>query len=448
MNSGGLLQDILINVAERGRSLLGPTSSSKASVESILEQCDTLLTSRGEASGVALARRLVGQLDALGGDEHLAFFRALSERYSPDPGAVGAAAKAYAEAATPDNLARLLSVSEPPRQELFRRLNLAPGATAALVAMRRELIGHLSDEPALRVVDADLIHLFVSWFNRGFLVMRRIDWQSPAHILEKLIEYEAVHQIDGWDDLRRRLAPADRRCFAFFHPALPDDPLIFVEVALTDSIPENIAGLLSEDRDVVTGSRRTVAVFYSISNCQAGLKGISFGNFLIKQVVEDLRHGLPSLKSFVTLSPVPGLIRWLRATADQEATIDAVIQALMQADWHRDTGIAETLKKQLMPLAARYFLAEKRADGTPLDPVARFHLGNGASLHRLNWLGDLSAKGMRESAGLMVNYLYDPGSIEANHEAYADGGKVVASRAVRALLQTQRTKKAKVSPNA
>jgi malonyl-CoA decarboxylase len=445
MNGGSLLQDILAGVAERGRSLLGPGPGAKASVASILDECETLLTGHGEASGVALARRLVGQLDALTGGERLEFFRALAERYSPDPETVRAAAVAYAEVPDAEHLQALLVASEPPRQELFRRLNLAPGATHSLVDLRRELLGHLRNEPDLGVVDADLTRLFLSWFNRGFLVMRRINWQTPAHILEKLIEYEAVHEIHGWDELRRRLAPADRRCFAFFHPALPDDPLIFVEVALTDSIPDTIAAVLSDEREVVTGTRRTVAVFYSISNCQAGLKGISFGNFLIKQVVEDLRQGLPSLKTFVTLSPVPGLRRWLDRCAQKEAPCRAVIDLLQGPDWHTDEALADDLKKRLLPLVARYFLVEKRSDQTPPDPVARFHLGNGASLHRLNWLGDPSSKGMLESAGLMVNYLYDPAAIEANHEAYADRRKVIASRAVRGLLPAQRSRKGRAS---
>jgi malonyl-CoA decarboxylase len=441
MNGGSLLQDILAGVAERGRSLLGPGPGARASVGSILDECDTLLSGRGEASGVALAARVFDQLQALSAGERLEFFRALGERYSPDPEAVRVAALAYAEDPSAEQLTRLLTVAEPPRQELFRRLNLSPGATRALVELRRELIGYLRDEPNLSAVDADLSHLFTAWFNRGFLVMQRIDWRTPAHILEKLIEYEAVHQIHGWDDLRGRLAPADRRCFAFFHPALPDDPLIFVEVALTDSIPASIAAVLSDEREVVSGERRTVAVFYSISNCQAGLMGISFGNFLIKQVVEDLKQGLPSLKTFVTLSPVPGLRQWLDRSAQGDEDCGRVAEALRQTNWHTLPEAVDALKKQLLPLAARYFLVERRSDQRPLDPVGRFHLGNGASLHRLNWLGDPSPKGLRESAGLMVNYLYDPASIEANHEAYADQGKVVASRGVRGLLPTKRGKK-------
>lgn len=441
MNGGSFFRDILAGVAERGRALLGPGPGTRAPVGSILDECDTLLTGRGEASGVALAARVFDQLQALSAGDRLEFFRALARRYSPDPDAVRAAAIAYAESPDAEQLSRLVAVAEPPRQELFRRLNLAPGATSALVELRRELLGYLRDEPELRAVDGDFAHLFSSWFNRGFLVMQRIDWKTPAHILEKLIEYEAVHQIHGWEDLRGRLAPADRRCFAFFHPALPDDPLIFVEVALADSIPEAISAVLSEERELVAGQRRAVAVFYSISNCQAGLKGISFGNFLIKQVVEDLKQGLPSLKTFVTLSPVPAFRQWLERAALEDADCAAAVDALQRPNWHKQPAEADDLKKSLLPLAARYFLSEKRPDQQPLDPVGRFHLGNGASLHRLNWLGDPSPKGLKESAGLMVNYLYDHASIETNHETYADRREVVASRAVRSLLGSKRIKK-------
>jgi len=441
-------QDLLSSVADRGRGILGPSGESKPSVDAIITDCDTLLTSRGEASGVALAARVLARVNDLDGPGKLAFFQRLAERYSPDPHEVEGAAMAYAEEPTAENLSQLFEVAEPPRQELFRRLNLAPGATRALVDMRRELQAHLSDKPDLRLVDRDLVHLFVSWFNRGFLVLQRIDWQTPAHILEKLIQYEAVHEIHGWDDLRRRLAPADRRCFAFFHPALPDDPLIFVEVALTESIPDNIAGVLSEDRQIVTDEKRTVAAFYSISNCQEGLKSISFGNFLIKQVVEDLKAGLPSLKTFVTLSPAPGFRRWLQNYAAQGSSDRReLVGRLEQTGWAEQEKISKDLEKQVLPLAAEYFLIAKRPDGEPVDPVARFHLGNGASLHQLNWLGDRSEKGMKQSAGLMVNFLYDLSSIESNHEKYAARAEVAASRAVRGLLPAQLAKKLRVPSN-
>ncbi|MGB3504997.1 MAG: malonyl-CoA decarboxylase, partial [Xanthobacteraceae bacterium] len=327
--------------------------------------------------------------------------------------------------------------SEPRRQELFRRLNRAPGGTSELVAMRADLLNLSKDRKDLDTVNRDLEHLFMSWFNRGFLVLRRIHWSSPANILEKVIRYEAVHEIHDWDDLRRRIDPVDRRCYAFFHPALPDEPLIFVEVALTEGIPGAIAPLLAKDRVPVPIERARTAVFYSISNTQRGLAGISFGNFLIKQVVEELRRELPKLDSFVTLSPVPGFMRWLKREPELPLGDDerALLAHLDDDTWINDPELVEKLRAVIEPLAAYYFLKAKNPRGKPVDPVARFHLGNGARLEQINWLGDVSSKGLRESAGVMVNYLYRLDDIEKNHEAYANDDEVVASNAVKKLLK-------------
>jgi malonyl-CoA decarboxylase len=267
-------------------------------------------------------------------------------------------------------------------------------------------------------------------------VLRRIDWTTPAHILEKIIRYEAVHEISDWNDLRRRIEPPDRRCFAFFHPALVDEPLIFVEVALTATMPAAIAPILAEKRDPLAPKQATTAVFYSISNCQAGLGGVSFGNFLIKQVVEDLCRELPNLKTYVTLSPVPGFGAWLDRELDAgPASVLPVedrqtLAGTSKAGWHLDEEGLETVRKALMPAAAHYFLRAKTSAGRPLDPVARFHLGNGARLERVNFPGDLSAKGLRQSRGMMVNYLYDLDTIEKHHEAFANQGAVIASSTV------------------
>jgi malonyl-CoA decarboxylase len=276
-----------------------------------------------------------------------------------------------------------------------------------------------------------------SWFNRGFLVLRRIDWSTPANILEKIIRYEAVHEIRDWDDLRRRIDPVDRRCYAFFHPALVDEPLIFVEVALTEAIPGAIAPLLAEDRQPVAVERARVAVFYSISNTQRGLGGISFGSFLIKQVVEELRRELPKLEDFVTLSPVPGFMSWLKTAGDLPISDEErpLLGHLDEPDWWKNAELEGQLRSVIEPLAAHYFLKARTSKGRLIDSVARFHLGNGARLERINWLGDTSAKGQRESAGIMVNYLYRLEDIEKNHEAYANDGTVVASNAVKKLLK-------------
>jgi malonyl-CoA decarboxylase len=327
--------------------------------------------------------------------------------------------------------------SEPRRQELIRRLNRAPGGTSDLVAMRADLLDLVKGDKDLAALDRDVAHLLASWFNRGFLVLRRIDWSTPANILEKIIRYEAVHEIRDWNDLRRRIDPIDRRCYAFFHPALVDEPLIFVEVALTESIPGAIAPLLAEDRQPVPIERARTAVFYSISNTQRGLGGISFGSFLIKQVVEELRRELPKLDTFVTLSPVPGFAQWLNQANDVPVTEDdrAILQHLDEPNWFENAEITAQLRSLLEPLAAHYFLKARTSKGRLIDSVARFHLGNGARLERIDWLGDLSPKGLRESCGIMVNYLYRLDDIEKNHEAYANDGEVVASSAVKKLLK-------------
>jgi malonyl-CoA decarboxylase len=283
------------------------------------------------------------------------------------------------------------------------------------------------------------VHLLSSWFNRGFLVLRRIDWSTPANILEQIIRYEAVHEIRDWNDLRRRIDPADRRCYAFFHPALVDEPLIFVEVALTESIPGAIAPLLAEDRRPVPIERARTAVFYSISNTQRGLGGISFGSFLIKQEVEELRRELPKLDNFVTLSPVPGFMQWLKQAGDVPVTDEdrALLENLDKPDWFENAEVAAQLRPVLEPLAAYYFLKARTPKGRLIDSVARFHLGNGARLERIDWLGDLSPKGLRESAGIMVNYLYRLEDIEKNHEAYANRDEIAASSAVKKLLKNE-----------
>ncbi|MGE3915222.1 MAG: malonyl-CoA decarboxylase [Hyphomicrobiaceae bacterium] len=449
------LQDLLTTVAEQGRQYLPTALIGPQQKEDVGELARALLSGRGEASGVAIARELLDRYRGLGAEDRKAFFRVVADSFKPDAETVKAAAEAFLDDPGEAAMQRLRDAVESPRQEFFRRLNLAPGATAEIVAMRRDLLRLTKGEPAFAAVDDDMAHLFASWFNRGFLVLRRIDWQTPAAILEKIIRYEAVHEIQGWEDLRRRLEPADRRCFAFFHPSLIDEPLIFVEVALTRDVPGHIQDLIGGPPAAEPVPAPTTAVFYSISNCQEGLRGISFGNFLIKQVVEELAREQPALKTFVTLSPVPHFARWLdRAVADEAARVvtDAdriALQMLSDPGWVDDPDEAETLKPPLLALAAHYFLQARSHDGRAVDPVARFHLGNGARLERINWLGDVSEKGLREAHGLMVNYLYELKDIERNHEAYANDGDVVASRAVRSLLRAPpRAAKAKPEPTA
>ncbi|CTQ48530.1 malonyl-CoA decarboxylase [Jannaschia donghaensis] len=376
----------------------------------IMTLCSGLMAARDEVSGMDLARRVLDRYRGLDDDARAAFFGWLAGEMEIDAGKVATALADYSADPTPLAHAALMTASEPPRQDLFRRLNRVPGATGQLVEMRADLRRAARTDGALTVVDADLSHLLRSWFNRGFLVLRPVNWDSPASLLQKIIEYEAVHTIDSWDDLRRRLQPADRRCFAFFHPAMPDEPLIFVEVALTRGIPGKIGALLAEDRVLLPKAQADTAVFYSISNCQPGLAGISFGNLLIKQVVADLTAELPGLRTFVTLSPIPGLADWLTAA-----------------------GVAPADDAALRQAAAHYLTRERRG-ALPRDPVARFHLGNGATIHDIHADADPSASGQRQSRGAMVNYLYEPDRIAKNLEGLNEG-RIAATRSVQSLAR-------------
>jgi malonyl-CoA decarboxylase len=436
------LSDLIDTLTERGRSLLGQKAGQEIVAKDALPTLgEFLLSRRGEASGVALAQTLFASYSAAEPVERLAFLQALADRFGPDRQRIERAIEAVRQDTGTDALEGLHAAAEPRRQELIRRLNLAPSGTSSLVRMREELLEYLPKHPELKSVDSDFTHLFSSWFNRGFLVLRPIDWTTPANILEKIIRYEAVHAIQNWDDLRNRLQPEDRRCYGFFHPQLVDEPLIFVEVALTREIPGAIGPLLDLSRTPIAAIEATTAVFYSISNTQKGLGGVSFGNFLIKQVVENLKRELPNLKTFVTLSPVPGFARWLERERKMEETArldPAAKEALMVLDepgWNDDPEKAEKVRTVLLSTVAYYFLKAKDPKGRLVDPVARFHLGNGARLERLNFLGDVSSKGLKQAHGLMVNYLYALDEIEKNHEAYAEKGTVAASPMVRKALR-------------
>ena len=415
--ANAFFSDLLSTITERSRTLLrrGSSSDAKQDPSDLLELCEALLSGRGEASGTAIAREVLDRYHHLDAAGRLTFFQSLARDYGPDREKLSHAIETWRAQPSDDD-------------------------ASDLVAMRADLLGVITkDKKHLATLDRDIVHLLSSWFNRGFLVLRRIDWSSPANILEKIIRYEAVHEIRDWDDLRRRIDPVDRRCYAFFHPALLDEPLIFVEVALTEQIPGAIAPLLAEDRSPVAIERARTAVFYSISNTQRGLGGITFGNFLIKQVVQELQRELPKLDTFVTLSPVPGLMSWLKQADDVPVSDEgrALLDRLDEAGWVENAELAGQLRSVVEPLAAYYFLKARTSKGRLIDPVARFHLGNGARLERINWLGDLSPKGLRESAGIMVNYLYRLDDIEKNHEAYANRDEVAASSAVKKLLKTE-----------
>jgi malonyl-CoA decarboxylase len=436
--------DMLQSIAERGRALIDRTHRRGAAEQhsaNLIALCEDLLSRRGEASGVALAREILLRYGELKPGSRIAFFEELASRFGPDPGRLRAAATAWLSSPHEAAAANLHRASEPRRLELIRRLNLAPNGTASLVRMREQLLDAMDHRGDLEVIDDDFLHLFSSWFNRGFLVLRSIDWSTPARILEKIIRYEAVHEIHDWNELRARIDSPGRRCYAFFHPALVDEPLIFVEVALTRGVPDAIEPILSGNGQPADLDRANTAVFYSISNCQRGLAGVSFGHFLIKQVVEEVQREMARLSTFVTLSPAPNFAQWLEgeraAKASPALTQEdrAALAALDRAEWWRDAEAAEAVREPLLRAAAWYFLRARTSRGLPRDSVARFHLGNGARLERLNFLADSSPRALAQSHGLMVNYLYDLDHIEKNHEAYAQQQTVIAAGAINRLAR-------------
>ncbi len=414
-------------------------------VAQLLRHCAKLLTERGQAVSTALAREALALYAELDRPQRLAFFQALLGTFSPDPRQVLQAAERYATEPTAGRLAELHRVAEPARQELLRRLNRVPGGTAAILRMREHLQQALREDPAVAAVDGDFRHLLASWFNPGFLQIVRVDWRTPAELLERIIAYEAVHAIQGWDDLRRRLEQ-DRRCFAFFHPALPGEPLIFVEVALVDAMPEAIGPLLDAQAARGDPKRARIAALYSLNSCQPGLRGVSLGTFLVKQVVDLLATEFPRLRQFCTLSPIPGFAPWLAAQlrqpeAGQPRSLGRALAAIMQTlgpDPVRvvsDPAAAERLqpvREALLGLCATYLLNPGEPGAGTHDPVARFHLNNGARLERINWGADASKRGLRDSFGMMVNYVYEPEAIEKNHDRFLNG-RIAASRQVTSL---------------
>ena len=405
------LSDLLSTVFARRYRRRMPLQSDRRPLSAL---ADDLVGTTGEISGLAIAEDILSRFEIMDDAQKLEFFHYLATAMNIDPASVRRTLEAYEKTPSKASYRAFASAAEPARQEMVRRLNRVPGATGALVRMRADLLRIGRGVPDLEALDLDFRHLFSSWFNRGFLVLRPINWESPAHILEKIIAYEAVHAIDSWDDLRRRLEPTDRRCFAFFHPSMPDEPLIFVEVALNKGIPASVQRLLAQDRKARPEAEADTAVFYSISNCQPGLASISFGNSLIKQVVSDLAAELTGLKTFVTLSPIPGLTKWL---------------AHENHAWDCDQP------RQMKALAADYLLNAKAQDGLPVDPVARFHLGNGAIIHAVHADADISENGRSQSGGAMVNYLYDLRDVSQNHEAFVSTKDVAATPDVKALAR-------------
>lgn len=437
------ISGFLSAVAHRGRSIIGISDADRQKVTSdkVIELCHKLLSSKGEASGIALSFEILNCYQYLSKDEKLSFFQSLNSEFSP-PGAMAIeVAQNYLNDPSVANLSKLSEASEPLRRRLILRLNQAPNATLMLIKMREDLLGFLKREPDLVEVDKDFKKLFTSWFNGGFLNLKRLDWSSSASILEKIIRYEAVHSIAGWDDLRKRLDPPDRHIYGFFHPRLDEEPLIFVEVALTTDKPSQIEFILDSSREEIDPSLAKTAVFYSISNCQQGLRGVPLGSFLIKQVVEDLRGTFAGLKDYVTLSPVPSYSSWISelladGTIELSKAQREALSSLADGQWVDDSKLTADMEPVVHSSIASYLVQQKNGHGLPKDPVARFHLGNGAQLERINWPADCSEAGLKASYGAMVNYSYKLEDIEKNHERFVENGEIATSSNVDRLGRT------------
>ena len=456
-NITGVWRDIAAGAARTmGLSVQLPVVRDPDALKALMSEC--LVARGGEVSARMRAAGLGQTYLQLEPEGRRVFLEIMAEDFAVDPAGVEAATDAFraaeGEAARLDAVWNLHQATRPPRLKLLTQFNGLPEGVKFLVDLRADLLAIRDPGPALRALDSDLRALLASWFDTGFLDLRQVTWDSPASLLEKLIAYEAVHEIRSWDDLRNRLE-SDRRLFALFHPRMPDEPLAFVEVALVAGIARNIQAVLDEDAPRVEAEAADTAIFYSISNTQTGLRGISFGEFLIKRVVARLSGELPRLKTFATLSPVPGFAVWLadltpeelaqsfseaelgglRALGGSDDAPEALRAILSRPQWTEDEVTGRALREPLLRLCARYFL-QRRDDGQPIDPVARFHLKNGARLEHVNWLGDRSEQGLKQAAGMMVNYRYSLEEIEANHEAYMKDGLMAMSPEVRSLCKS------------
>lgn len=399
----------------------------RARSDSLLDLADALLSLRGRASGPALASAFFDLYEASDLAVRQSFLENVHELLPYDAQAIDEAVATWS-ATRDDGAAKALHAATwSPGVRLVRQLNLAPQGTQRLLRMREDLLADRKSTPGTRMLDEALESAFTSWFNVGFLELRRISWDSSARMLDRIIQYEAVHEIEGWQDLRRRVEPIDRRCYGYFHPQMAEDPLIFVEVALTRELPSAIHQIIAEERDVIAPREASCAIFYSISNCQDGLKGIPFGNYLIKRVASLLQEELPQLRTFATLSPLPGFAQWLAKSQGEGARVPGA--------------------RRLKVLAAQYLAFAKHKSGLPLDSVARFHLGNGARLEAIHASADLSKNGQRQAHGVMVNYVYDLAELEANHFALTELGTVATSKAVQLLAEeAMAAKKGKGDP--
>jgi malonyl-CoA decarboxylase len=412
-----LFQNILSSVMKGTRRLNRLRSKSFGKLhKNINKAVDSVMSTTGEVSSLVYSEHLLNLIEKLDDKSLYKFLNHLLSNYDIDTKKLTKDVKNYSSEKNDKNLQKIGISSEPQWIELFRRLNSTSNGTYRLVKLREKI--RAMNKPELKAFDSGLLKLFKYWFNPSFLVLEKIDWETPANILEKIIEYEAVHQINSWDDLRARLAPTDRQCFAFFHPLIPNDPLIFVEVALTTGLAESIQNIIKLEREEIDIEDANTAIFYSISNCHNGLLAISFGNFLIKKVASNLKRELPDLNQFMTLSPLPGFMKWM----EEYSPIS------FERCSEKNCGDEELMKN-----AVKYLTKSERNDGMPNDPVSRFHIGNGASLEKINLNADTSEKGMIQSFGVMANYLYDLKVVEENHENFFKNKAVPVSNKIDSL---------------
>ena len=427
-------QNFLNSLIQRIR--MGRSNKKVSSPESIITLCNQLVSKNGEATLFSLAKIILEDFNTLSEEQKKSFFLQFLDQFGVDRPTLK---KALIELNIDDEgqLRKLHQLIEPKSHELLRRLNQVPNGTSVLLKMRESLLECIKASPELKSLDSDFVHLFKSWFNRGFLRLERIDWSTSARVLEKIMQYEAVHDISDWEDLQNRVAADDRRLYAFFHPALPDEPLIFIEVALMDDTPNSIMPILDTSVKPIDPFSATTAVFYSISNCQMGLKSVSFGSFLIKQVVTEIEKEFKQIKHFVTLSPVPGLKKWsnkINLLEDKDLPENII------------NDISECCKDNkpnplvLNRLTYYYLTQIKRKNGQAINPVAHFHLGNGASLYKIHTDANVNQSALDDSWGVMVNYLYDLESVAKNHEDYANQEPVAASPKLTKSIQNNKKK--------
>ncbi|MEH6455880.1 MAG: malonyl-CoA decarboxylase [Cocleimonas sp.] len=435
IKASNMLTDLVTRFTEAGRSLTGIELVKNIKIETL---CEYLISQKGEATGIAIAKEILSRYVELDKEEKLNFFKILSNDFGVDEKVLDKAFKDWKK----DGVAAARSIhlaSEPKSIEFIRRLNRVKGATSQIIEMRNDLLGFLKSNPQLKALDEDFKHLLSSWFNRGFLELKSIDWTTSAEILERIIKYEAVHEIQGWDDLRRRVIEPDRRLYAYFHPAMVNEPLIFVEVALVEGIPTAIQPVLSPDRKSIDPKKANTAAFYSISNCQPGLRGISFGNFMIKKAVMELQRELPLIKNFVTLSPIPGFNRWVESELEKSSGLINKSQIVFLKNLKAVNKLPKIKDdiNLLREIAAIYLVQARTESGYIVDPVARFHLGNGACLKNINGKANLNKtnEGIWNAWGLMVNYDYKLQEIEKNHEAFINENAVIHSSVVQSLIK-------------